>query len=205
MVTEMATLRDQQSNMEKMISDLNKRFLEFGMHIDRIDGLERAVKSLQAKVADIDDRSRRSNLVLFGIQEGSSETETTLRAEVIDSLFWDKLNVRCSSVVRIHRIGKPGKMRPVIVSFQNYNEKQDVLKNARKLKGTKIYIQNDYSVDTLRKRKLLWQSAKEEKKQGKKVILLHDKLRIDNELYVWDDVTHSRVELVTRRKVSSRD
>lgn len=56
-------------------------------------------------------------------------------------------------------------------------------------------MQNDYSKPTLQKRKLLWDSAKDEKLNGKKVTLVHDKLSIDNELYAWDESTNTRVKL----------
>lgn len=67
--------------------------------------------------------------------------------------------------------------------------------NANKLKGTEVSIQNDYSKETLRKRKLLWESAKNEKLQGKKVALVHDKLRVDKEKFVSDDITNPRIKL----------
>lgn len=106
---------------------------------------------------------------------------------------------------RIHRLGKPGKSRPVIIYFQDYNEKQNILKNAYKLKGTKVSIQNDYSPDTLKKRKLLWNSAKLEKQQGKKVILLHDKLSVDGELFTWDEIRNTRIKTRTQQRRANKD
>lgn len=51
----------------------------------------------------------------------------------------------------------------------------NILKNAKKLKGNKIFIENDYSRQTLRKRKLLLrESAKPDKDSGKDVYLLND-------------------------------
>lgn len=204
LVTKIATLRNQQTDIGKMISDLNERFSDLERRVSRVDSLEQTVKLLQAKVVDLEDRSRRSNLIIIGIQEDRGENETALRTKVIEDLFCKRLNVTCCSIARIHRIGKAVKKRPVIVFFQNYNEKQEVLRNARKLKGTSISIQYDYSAYTLRKRKLLWQSAKMEKEQGKKVTLLHDKLRIDNDLYAWDDANY-RVELVSRQRTSRKN
>ncbi|XP_065311615.1 uncharacterized protein [Dermacentor albipictus] len=45
---------------------------------------------------------------------------------------------------------------------------------------------------TLKKRKLLWESAKHDKSLGKKVSLQHDKLRINNDMYIWNDKTNQR-------------
>ncbi|CAN7940087.1 unnamed protein product, partial [Ixodes hexagonus] len=109
-------------------------------------------------------------------------------------MFLDELDVSCSSAARIHRLGRPAKVRPVILYFQDYQEKQAVLRNSGKLKGTPIFIQNDYSPETLRKRKL-WRSAKPDKDNGTKVSLVNDKLRIDNAYYVWDDSSNARVQV----------
>lgn len=153
--------------------------------------------TLEAKITDLEDRSRRSNLVVFGIPEPPEETEDMLKEAVLTEVFEHKLEVKCKSVGRIHRLGKPGGSRPVIVYFQDYNEKQQTISNARKLKGTDISVQNDYSKETLRKRKLLWNSAKEEKRQGKKVNLVHDKLMVDRDRYVWDDCKNSRIKIAS--------
>lgn len=76
------------------------------------------------------------------------------------------------------------------------------MKNAYKLKGKDISLQSDYSPNTLRKRKLLWESARKEKKEGKKVILLNDKLLVNGTLYAWDDVKNRRVKLPSRQSGS---
>lgn len=67
-----------------------------------------------------------------------------------------------------------------------------MLRNTGKLRGTRIYVQNDYSAETLRKRKLLWQEAKRDMEAGKRVTLIHEKLRVDNQFYTWDDASNSR-------------
>ncbi|XP_077484896.1 uncharacterized protein LOC144094901 [Amblyomma americanum] len=150
------------------------------------------------KLVDLENRSRRSNLIVFGITEDPNETETTLREKVIEDVFKDKVGVDCVSVARIHRLGKRPTGRPVIAFFQDYTEKQALMKNAHKLKGSGISLRNDYCADTLRKRRLLWNSAKEEKDSGRKVWLVHDKIRVGGDLYIWDDVHNTR-KLVAKR------
>lgn len=119
-----------------------------------------------------------------------------LKSKILDDVFSKKLDVQCKSIGRIHRLGRPGKKRPVIIYFQDYNEKQQILKNAYKLKGTVISLQN-YSHTTLKKRKLLWDSAKLEKQQGKKVSLKDDKLRVNDDTFIWDDTQNARINIRT--------
>lgn len=179
-----------------------------GLPLTRRDATEEtsiqgALMSQQAKIVDLEDRSRRSNLVVFGIPEEPNESEAVLRNKVITEVFERKLEVKCVSIGRIHRLGKPSEMRPIILYFQDFTEKEAVLSNAKKLKGTSISVQNDYCAETLRKRKLLWDSAKQDKDTGKKVWLVHDKISIDKQLYYWDNTSNSRKAMLRSNNLTS--
>lgn len=69
-------------------------------------------------------------------------------------------------------------------------EVQSVLKNAKKLKGSNVFIQNNYSQSVQHERKKLWESAKHDKANGKRVLLVHDKLRINDDSYIWDEAAN---------------
>lgn len=176
-----------------------------------LQSLHKSVISQQQKVVNLEDYSRRSNLLVFGVPEAKSESENELKEKVIGNIFDKRLGVKVASVGRIHRLGKrikktgnsendsgrgEQKTRPVILYFQDFNEKMAVFSNVKKLKGSKIYIQNDYSKETLRKRKLLWESARKDKDEGLDPKLYDDKLKINDETYVWDDLTGRRMKLI---------
>lgn len=65
--------------------------------------------------------------------------------------------MKVSTVERIHRLGKrrENKIRPVIMRLFDYNEKIEIFKNCKQLKGSNISVSNDFSEATIRKRKLL--------------------------------------------------
>lgn len=110
--SDIAALRAQQASVERPLTDLTSRFPDLEKQTGRIDTIEQTIQSLQAKVVDLEDRSRRSNLIVFGLPEEPKETDTILKQKVITELFNNKLGVPCSSVGRIHRLGKPsGKVR----------------------------------------------------------------------------------------------
>lgn len=159
------------SDLEKLVNSMNKSTCE----IDNFDSSLNASKSCVAdqseKVVDIEDRSRQSNLIVYGLTEKPNETEDALKKVVIDGVFCQKLNVSCTSIGHIHRLGKQSRNRPIIMYLRDFTEKQKILKNAKKLKGTEIFIQNDYSRCTLCRRKVLRDSAKIDKANGKKTIL----------------------------------
>lgn len=84
----------------------------------------------QRRLDDLEDRSRRRNLAIFGFLEPDRENATELRKKIIEELIGDKLGVVVNSVERVHRVGKKchDKVRPVIMNFFYYNEKLKVLK-----------------------------------------------------------------------------
>lgn len=155
------------------------------------------IQQQQQKIIDLEDRQRRNNLVVFGITENASETSDELKQKVLCDVFEKRLDVKVSSVERIHRLGKKNgnKARAVIIKFFDYNEKMAILKNCKKLKGTKISVSNDYSQATSQKRRNLWASTKIERERGVKVRLVHDRAFIDNEAFAWDNERGCRVKL----------
>ncbi|CAN8025063.1 unnamed protein product, partial [Ixodes persulcatus] len=166
-----------------------------------VQELQRALHEQNKKLVDYEDRSRRNNLIVFGLPEQRGETRNDLEQKVIHETFSTKLGVTVSSVERIHRLGRlqEGKSRPVILRLFNYNEKQEVLNNCKKLKNTGLSVSNDYSQSTLSKRKKLWSSVQGDRQDDTRVRLVHDKLFVNGEVYTWDDEKDSRVRLNAAR------
>lgn len=172
-------------------------------HEEKLTRLETTSKDiastieLQEKMADLEDRSRRNNFIVFGITESDNETTEQNEKKVPTDVFRERLKVNVTSAERIHRLGRKqeGKTRPVIIRVFDYKEKVAVFKNCRKLKGTGIAVSDDFCGTTLRKRKKLWESTKAERDRGLKVRLTHDKIVIDNELYVWNDAQSRRIKI----------
>uniref|UniRef100_A0A147BIZ2 Myosin light chain kinase n=1 Tax=Ixodes ricinus TaxID=34613 RepID=A0A147BIZ2_IXORI len=169
--------------------------------------LEATVVKLESKIDDLENRSRRNNLVIYGVEESNAETEQHLMEKVVEGFFKSKMSVEVKSLERIHRLGRVarGKPRPIILRFGNYNERQNVLRNAKKLKGTRIFINEDFSKNVRMIRKKLWESAKENRERGEKVYLSYDKLKINGVTYAWELDTNQRVELYSAREVPSSE
>lgn len=66
------------------------------------------------------------------------------------------------------------------------------------LKGTNISISEDYSKRIVEVRKCLWVSTQEERSKGAKVKLLYDKIKVNNVLYAWNEITKERYECQAR-------
>ena len=74
------------------------------------------------------------------------------------------------SIERPHRVGEKSndKERAILVQFSFYKNKIDILRNCKKLKGTKISIFEDLSKEAMQIRK---------KKNGRRYKLTENKLR----------------------------
>lgn len=161
--------------MNNKIMDLETALGKVQMQEERIkkleamlQGIENNERSQQEKIVELEDRSRRNNLIVFGIEEKNNETNDDIRSKVLVDVFEERLGVKVTTVERIHRLGRKqdGKIRPVIVRFFDYNEKITIFKNCKKLKDTGMSVSDDFSASTLRKRKNLWDSAKARKGCG---------------------------------------
>lgn len=155
------------------------------------------ITAQQKKLDDFEDRSRRRNLVVFGLPESDRESASSLKYAITEDLIRVKLGLSVSTVERVHRIGKKrsDKPRPVIMNFFDYNEKLRVLHDSFKLKGSTISVRHDFCAATLKKRSKLWQHGKQFKAKGHKVSLDYEGLRVDDTVYVWDEATSQPVML----------
>lgn len=151
------------SSMEGTISELTKS-LEFTqaevLDLKReADHLKKSNSDSQAKIQDYimktndlekrfnyqEDYSRRNNLRISGLEEPqNNETweQTTTR---VSELFINKLQLPAMNLERAHRVGPASSSRPrtVVVRFERFGDRETVIRNARKLKGTGVYINED--------------------------------------------------------------
>ncbi|XP_064469783.1 uncharacterized protein LOC135384515 [Ornithodoros turicata] len=165
-----------------------------------ISGLEAKVQSLEMKVDDLENRSRRNNIVIYGLSEDVDETPASLLSKVVER-FFGRLGVTLTSIERVHRLGRriQSKHRAVILRLFNYSEKTTVFNNCFKLKGSSISITEDFSKSVRIVRKKLWDSAVENRWKGDKVSLHFMKLRINNEFFTWDSEQNKRVPVNSTR------
>ena len=148
-------------------------------HKEDINELWKDNDQLCERLRDLEDRSRRDNLRIDGIAELENETwEQT--EEILHNLLKEKLELENISVERAHRVGNKGKndKRTIVLKLASFKDKLKIISEARKLKGTNISINEDYSKETLEIRKEKWKEVKELRKNGTYAILVYDKVVI---------------------------
>ena len=121
-----------------------------------------------------------------------SDVVTTSETYVGTTLIFDRVTTwqrqqrRCDNVVttslcqlgmdtselwieRVHQVGekKRGQERQIVVQFNSYKNKLDILRNCKKLKGTNFSIFEDFSKETASIRKEKWKEVLKNRKDGK--------------------------------------
>lgn len=138
---------------------------------------EETIKELKEKQRQMEDRSRRNNLRIDGISEHKNETWKDCEDKVLN-LFEHKLGVKDAIIERAHRSGvqKQKKPRTIVLKLLNYKDKEKILKECSKLKGMNIFVYEDFSKETVKIRKLLWDQIKRRRENGERLTLRYDRI-----------------------------
>ncbi|XP_077531255.1 uncharacterized protein LOC144143361 [Haemaphysalis longicornis] len=189
------------SLVEKRLETIESKLLGVDEVNTRLVTLEGSMRNfdeqfnqMSKRIDDLENRSRRNNIIVRGIEEEVLETEEVLIRKVNDEVFGNILKQKLHSIERIHRLGRkiPGTNRPVILRVGDFREKTKIFKHCSKLKGTPFSVPGDFSKRVAATRKNLWNSTAEERKTGAKVIWAFDKIKVNNVLYAWDEVNSRR-------------
>ena len=130
-----------------------------------------------------EDYNRRNNLRITGIQEKASETwEET--AKTVGKILEEKLQLPPIKLERAHRTGPPTASGPrtVVARLERFCDREAVLRNARKLKGTGIYINEDLCPASQELKRQQLPLLKQAREQGKIAFFRHTRLIIKERL-----------------------
>ena len=119
------------------------------------------IAQVSMKNTDLEDRSRRNNLVFYNIPENTSrdtpeDCEKLVVTELVTCGILDAKDIGENNnyiTDRAHRLGKFDKLkkqpRPIIVRMSNFRDKEAILRNARKLSTIKMNVSEDFSKPTI--------------------------------------------------------
>ncbi|XP_065640541.1 uncharacterized protein LOC136073104 [Hydra vulgaris] len=136
------------------------------------------INTLYKKSIDLENRSRRNNLRIDGLKESPGESWEDCEKEV-KKFFNNQLKISKEVVIeRAHRIGqkKDNKPRTIVLKLLNFHDKNKILNSLTHLKGTGIYMNEDFAQETIEHRRKLWEEVKKLRSEGKYAILKYDKI-----------------------------
>ena len=174
-------LKKESEQLTEITSNQHKDLaFDIGSSSKRIDEMNEKIKELENKTEDLENQSRRNNLCFDGVKEDANEL-WSVSEKKIKELVSSNLNISLDefSIERAHRVGKKdaaGKPRTIVAKFNNYKTRETILKNKKCLKGTNVFVREDFSQKVLAKRKELLPKMHEERKKGNIAFLSFDKL-----------------------------
>lgn len=197
-------IRNGQQNIESTLTNIGGRLTAVEEKLEVLDsvevdlrntsntveGLQRQNQLLQTRINELEDRSRRDNLIFHGIpdiQETWPQTE-----EKVSNLLSNWLGIQLASVdiERAHRLGKfsGSRCRPVIIKFSSFKTKEKVLQAKAKLKEHDVSVTEDFSPATREVRRKLTEFAKT-MPNSPSFQLKYNKLSVNGKLYTYDPVS----------------
>merc|ERR1719210_1730954 len=172
--------------------------LEISVVKDMLEPLSNRVSTMNEKMYDF-EANKRNNLIFYGIPNDPNESSESLVVKM-QGLLKEKLllkrEIPLTQALRDDTGPAVSGRRPVIVTFENFKDRDSVLRRAPVLKKSGLHVTEDLSKSVREVRANLTKFMRTWKKQNPESYchLQFDKLYIDNRLYVWDKESGEVVE-----------
>lgn len=179
---QLGEIKDEICKAKLRLDEVEERIVNAEERIQSMEGvMEELVKlqsHLEAKQSDQEGRSRRNNIRIYSIAEGS-EKESPSMIHFVEELLKHNLslaNDKDLQIERAHRAlgsappeGAPP--RSIVVSFQSYRIKEEILRAAWQKRGfvwknAQVNLDNDYAPSVLKKRQEYAEAKKVLKEHG---------------------------------------
>uniref|UniRef100_A0A8D8RZP4 Uncharacterized protein n=1 Tax=Cacopsylla melanoneura TaxID=428564 RepID=A0A8D8RZP4_9HEMI len=147
------------------------------------DQIVKKILQLDIKIRFYSNDVKRRNVVIYGIKEDEDESWEQIMNQVLSILNTVmQMDVQRSEIDNCYRLGKrnhkyPG--RPLLVKFVTEWRKVEMLKKGHKLKGRKLWVDEDYTKEVMESRKNLIPKMMGIRKTGKFAILKKDKIFVN--------------------------
>lgn len=166
---------------QKDIDEIKGKTRDIDALNEMFSKLRKQIEELENKLDYLENQNRRNNIRISGIKEDRGESWDITEKKVKD-MFQDKLGLDSNSIVieRAHRTGKPrnGKPKQIVAKLLSYKDKEKVIKSSKKLKGTGIFIKEDFSARVLQRRSEQYEELKKAREEGKIAYFNVDRLVI---------------------------
>lgn len=172
------------TKLEQQITDTNQRVSDAEDQLLRHDRVLRYMlqreANLSAKCEDLESRSRRNNLRIYGIPEGEEKNDMI---SFVTDLMRTSLKLPQDMNLNIERAHRSLNVKPkdsapprsIIVRFSNYRVKEKVIQTAWSRRDVthhdqRIYFDQDYTANVQKKRKQVREVIKQLKDKNVKAV-----------------------------------
>ena len=142
------------------------------------------VKKMDDMTDYLENQTRRNNLRIDGVKElGGETTAEAVRRTFEHGLKMPTEQVRSLAIERAHRTGgKTDRDRTIVVKFASFKARDAVLQAARAAKPRGVYVNEDFSMRVVNRRRELLPEMRAAGEHGKSMYLSLDKLIIKDRL-----------------------
>lgn len=171
---------------------MEEKSIKLDTMTEELASVQKAVEELtdennhvQSRLTELEDRSRRDNLIFHGVPD-SRETWQETEAKLTNSISAILDSFSSESFQRVHRLGNPSptKCRPIVAKFTDFKTKEKVLSLRNQLKDKNISVSEDFSVATRQARKKLIDFGKAQAGSSP-LKLRYNKLLLNNKCYMY--------------------
>ncbi|XP_046974300.1 uncharacterized protein LOC124540675 [Vanessa cardui] len=140
------------------------------------ENLKSEIKILYKKINTLENVIKKNNIIIHGFKENET-SYNQLFINVTQLLQELDVKIDDHDISKLYRIGKQTseKTRPIIITLTTYNKKMEILKNKNKMPPS-TYITEDYSKETLQKRKELQNELHLQRERGNHVYIKNNKV-----------------------------
>lgn len=138
--------------LQDMKQTYDKRFASTEKVVNELKVIN---NTTQQRLNELESYIRRKNIIIFGVPASVTVPEA-LKTVLQDSLGLPQVPLHESA----YRLGKLSTKPPIIVKLNNHSDKQAIMSNAKKLKGTKIVVSDDLTPEEQAARRTIVSAAK---------------------------------------------
>ena len=165
-----ATAEENKSNIAEIRADMEHMKSNINYWKFTCENLTSENKQLKQQTNKLENYSRRSNVVIRGLQEEENEPLSTCEQKA-KQFFRDELKLEENTVkqlkfVRCHRLGSSSRnqntnrrfpqKRPIIVRFHDYSEKSLIWNARSNIRSQHVFLSENFSGDTEYNRRKLY-------------------------------------------------
>ena len=172
-------------NFEQSIRCVNNKLDEV---IDVTNRNSNVLRTLAYKSIDLEARSRRNNLLFWGLSENYNEI-FVIRDFIKNQLGLDADNMYLARAHRLgpRRFGQRNPKRPIIINFRDYCDTDIIMNHANRLRNTPFSIGYHLPKEIKEARERLWDEVKRIKQTSPTVkfqILYPAKLLVEGKIVI---------------------
>lgn len=190
-----AVLREEISKQTALLREdldtVRKEIREVGEDTRRyIASLDGRLLKLEEEIVNIKRIIIKNNIIVSGLVVDDADLLNSCISRINELL---EINLSPNNINNIYKLGRD-QHSPIKIEFTSYLTKNLVLKNSRKLKGKKIYINNDLCPEDRRKDKLLRSNLKQARSRNLNAYVRNQKLYINGDEYTYEELEKQTVK-----------